>query len=99
VYPKVSELAAWSENCKLYSSLLLGAVVLLFLGQPSEFCRHNPLCYFSTVFVVYFIMDSVRNLFDTPSHMVPKGNEKQFLQIKEMHETSRTLLQTHKNFP
>jgi hypothetical protein len=30
VYPKVSGLAAWSENCKLYSSLPLGAVVLLF---------------------------------------------------------------------
>jgi hypothetical protein len=30
VYPKVSGLAAWSENCKLYSSLPLGAVVSLF---------------------------------------------------------------------
>jgi hypothetical protein len=30
VYPKVSELAAWSENCKWYSSLPLGAVVSLF---------------------------------------------------------------------
>jgi hypothetical protein len=30
VYPKVSGLAAWSENCKWYSSLPLGAVVLLF---------------------------------------------------------------------
>jgi hypothetical protein len=27
VYPKVSGLAAWSENCKWYSSLPLGAVV------------------------------------------------------------------------
>jgi hypothetical protein len=27
VYPKVSELAAWNENCKWYSSLPLGAVV------------------------------------------------------------------------
>jgi hypothetical protein len=26
VYPKVSGLAAWSENYKWYSSLLLGAV-------------------------------------------------------------------------
>jgi hypothetical protein len=30
VYPKVSGLTAWSENCKWYSSLPLGAVVLLF---------------------------------------------------------------------
>jgi hypothetical protein len=30
VYPKVSGLAAWSENCKWYSFLLLGAVVSLF---------------------------------------------------------------------
>jgi len=30
MYPKVSGLAAWSENCKWYSSLSLGAVVLLF---------------------------------------------------------------------
>jgi hypothetical protein len=30
VYPKVSGLAAWSENCKWYSSVPLGAVVSLF---------------------------------------------------------------------
>jgi hypothetical protein len=30
VYPKVSRLAAWSENCKWYSSLPLGTVVSLF---------------------------------------------------------------------
>jgi len=30
MYPKVSGLAAWSENCKYYSSLPLGAVVSLF---------------------------------------------------------------------
>jgi hypothetical protein len=30
VYPKFSGLAAWSENCKWYSSLPLGAVVSLF---------------------------------------------------------------------
>jgi hypothetical protein len=29
VYPKVSGLATWSENCKWYSSLALGAVVSL----------------------------------------------------------------------
>jgi hypothetical protein len=30
VYPKVSRLAAWRENCKWYSSLPLDAVVSLF---------------------------------------------------------------------
>jgi hypothetical protein len=30
VYPKVSGLAVWSENCKWYNSLPLGAVVSLF---------------------------------------------------------------------
>jgi hypothetical protein len=30
VYPKVCGLAAWSENCKWYSSVPLGAVVSLF---------------------------------------------------------------------
>jgi len=30
VYPKVSGLAAWSEDCKWYSSLLLGAVIPKF---------------------------------------------------------------------
>jgi hypothetical protein len=30
VYPKVSGLAAWSKNCKWYSSLPLDAVVSLF---------------------------------------------------------------------
>jgi len=30
VYPKVSGLAAWSDNCKWYSSLPLGALVSLF---------------------------------------------------------------------
>jgi hypothetical protein len=31
VYPEVSGLAAWSENCKWYNSLPLGAVVSQFL--------------------------------------------------------------------
>jgi hypothetical protein len=30
VYPKVSGLAAWNDNCKWYSSLPLGPVVSLF---------------------------------------------------------------------
>jgi hypothetical protein len=48
VHPKVSGLATWIENCKWYSSLPVGAVVLLFVSQSCEFCRHNHLCRFST---------------------------------------------------
>jgi hypothetical protein len=48
VYPKASGLAVWSENCKWYSFLPLGAVYRCFVSQSSEFCRHNPLCCFST---------------------------------------------------
>jgi len=33
VNPKVSGLAAWSENCKYYSSLPLRAVVSLLCGS------------------------------------------------------------------
>jgi hypothetical protein len=48
VYPKVSGLTAWRENCKWYSSLRLVQVYRYFVSQSSEFCRHNPLCCFST---------------------------------------------------
>jgi hypothetical protein len=48
VYPEFSRLAAWSEKCKWYSSLPLDAVVSPFVSQSSEFCRHKPLCCFST---------------------------------------------------
>jgi hypothetical protein len=69
VYPKVSGLTSCRENCKWCGSLPLGAVVSLFCWS-SEFCRHNPLCCFSTS--VYcskriFRYDSVWKLLDTPS--------------------------------
>jgi hypothetical protein len=38
------------------------------VSQSSEFCRHNPLCCFSTC-VVYFVIDSVRKLLDTPPYV------------------------------
>jgi len=70
VYPKVSGPAAWSENCKWYSSLPQYAVVSLFC-ESSGFYRHSPLYCFSTS--VYccccclFRYDSVRKLLDIPS--------------------------------
>jgi hypothetical protein len=66
MYPEVSELTAWSENCEWYSSLPLGAVVPLSLASFAAII----LCVASQrVFVVvsvYFIIDSVRKLLDTP---------------------------------
>jgi len=49
VYSKVSRLAAWSENCKWYSSLPLGAV-----ASQQAIPKIN----------MYFITNSVQKLFD-----------------------------------
>jgi len=54
IYPKFSDLAAWSENCKWYSSLPIDTVVSLFLSQSSEFCLHIPLCCLSPVYYFLF---------------------------------------------
>jgi hypothetical protein len=74
VYPKVSGLAAWSENCKWYSPLPLGAVVSLI--------RESSLVNFAAITLgvvsqlmfidVYFVIDSVRKLLDTPSYTTGK---------------------------
>jgi hypothetical protein len=47
-----------------------------FVSQPREFCRHNPLCCFSTR--VYcckriFRYDSIQKLLDTPSYVKCQG--------------------------
>jgi hypothetical protein len=68
VYPKVSGLAAWSENCKWYSSLPLGAVVSLFY----EFAAVTLCVVSQRVFIVAavdIVIDSVRKLLDTPSQV------------------------------
>jgi hypothetical protein len=72
VYPKVSGLAAWSDNCKWYSSLHQAQLYRYFVNQSIEFCRHNLCVTSERVFifvVVYFVIDSVRKLLDTPSYM------------------------------
>jgi hypothetical protein len=48
VCPEVSRLAAWSENCKWYSSLPLVQLYHYPVSQSSEFCRHNSLYCSST---------------------------------------------------
>jgi len=40
-----------------------------FVSQFSEFCRHNPLCCFSTCVCCLFRYDSVRKLLDTTSYI------------------------------
>jgi hypothetical protein len=43
-----------------------------FVSQSSEFCRHKPLCCISTSVYYccfYFVIDSVRELMDTPSYV------------------------------
>jgi hypothetical protein len=73
VYPKVSGLAAWSENCKWFSSLPLGAVVALFCESVLMSFAAITLCLASQrvlIFaVVHFVIDSVRKLLDTPSYI------------------------------
>jgi hypothetical protein len=74
VYPKASGLAAWSENCKWYSSSLpLVQLYRYFVSQSSEFCYNNRLCYFSTS--VYcckhiFRYDSIRKLLVISSYII-----------------------------
>jgi hypothetical protein len=70
VYPKVSGLAIWSENCKRYSSLPQGAALSLFC-KSSEFCRHNPLYCFSTSVCCCCLLriDSARKLLGTRSYI------------------------------
>jgi hypothetical protein len=71
VYPKVSQLVAWSENCIWYRSLPLDAVVSLFCESvkwvlpPYPFVLLLNECF---VAVVYFVIDSARKLLDTPSY-------------------------------
>jgi hypothetical protein len=72
VYPKVSGMAAWSENCKWYSSPRIGAVVSLFYESVLVSFAAITLCVASqrvfVVVVVYFVIDSVRKLLDIPSY-------------------------------
>jgi len=72
VYPEVSGLAAWSQNCKWYSSLPLGAVVSLFCESVLVSFAAITLCVASQRVIpkvnVYFVIDSVRKLLDTPSY-------------------------------
>jgi hypothetical protein len=46
------------------------------MSQSSEFCRHNTLfCFSVNVIVVYFVIDSVREVLDTPAYCAYVLNE------------------------
>jgi hypothetical protein len=41
--------------------------IAILVSQSSDFCRHNPLCCFSTsAYYCYFVIDSIRELLDKP---------------------------------
>jgi hypothetical protein len=61
VYPKVSGLAAWSENCKWYSSLPLDAVVSLLCESAITLCVASQRVFIVVVIVVYFIITQSGN--------------------------------------
>jgi hypothetical protein len=64
----------WPSGARTANGTALCHYMQLYLYlvcQSSEFCRHNPLCCFSSVYffvVVYFVIDSVRKLLDTPAY-------------------------------
>jgi uncharacterized membrane protein len=69
VYPKVSGLAASSDNCKRYSSATRCSRIAILWVSPVSFAAITLCVAFQWVFivVVYFVIDSVRKLLDTPS--------------------------------
>jgi hypothetical protein len=63
VYPNVSGLAACSENCKWYSSLPLGAVVLLFCLSVSlvsfaaiTLCVGSPRVFIIIIIIIIIVV-------------------------------------------
>jgi hypothetical protein len=71
VYPKVSGLANWNENCKWYSSLPVDAVVSLFCEVSLVGFAAITLCVASqrVFIVVYFVINLVQKLLDTSSYV------------------------------
>jgi lipopolysaccharide export LptBFGC system permease protein LptF len=65
-------MAAWSENCKWYSSVPLGEIVLLMSFAAITLCVASQRVFIIIIFVVfivvvfvYFVIDSVQKLLDT----------------------------------
>jgi hypothetical protein len=75
LYLKVCGLPAWSENCKWYSYLPLGAAVSLFCVSLVSFaaitlCVASQQVFFVVVVAVDFVIDSVKKLSDTPLYYI-----------------------------
>jgi hypothetical protein len=69
VYPKISGLAACSENCKWYTAIRCGCIAILWVSLVN-FAAITLCVATQRVFIVvsvYFVIDSVRKLLDTPS--------------------------------
>jgi hypothetical protein len=66
LYPKVYGLNAWSDNCKWYSSVPLGAVVSLEIFAAITLYVASQRVFI--VVSIYFVIESVRNHLDTPSY-------------------------------
>jgi hypothetical protein len=62
----------WPPGARTANGTALWHWVQLYcyvVSQSSEFCRHNPLCCFSTsVYYCCLFLDSVRKLLDIPSY-------------------------------
>jgi hypothetical protein len=69
VYPEVFGLAAWSETCKWYSSLPLGAVVSLMSFAAITICFASKRGISKVT--VHFVINSVRELLDAPLYNLP----------------------------
>jgi hypothetical protein len=65
-----------------------------FVSRSNEFCRHNLCVASQRVFifvVVYFVMDSVRKLLDTPSYLSVTLNKPVFLLPQKFTPQSKSL--------
>jgi hypothetical protein len=93
VYPKVSGLAAWSENCKWYSSLPVDAVVSMRFAIINLCVASQQV--FIVVVAVYFIMTKSRN-FWIHSHMCLKHIIAKDQKTLEFYEPASNLGARHK---
>jgi len=70
----IQKFTDWPPGARTANGIALCDYVQLychFVSQSSEFCRHNPLCCFSTSVYLccLFRYDLVRKLLDTPSYL------------------------------
>jgi hypothetical protein len=63
---KFSDWSPGARSAKWYSSLQLGAAACYFVSQSCEFCVASQRVFITVV--VYFVIDSVRKLLDTPTY-------------------------------